>query len=331
MKRFLCVFFAMLLVFSLTGCSELDDYSNTDYDAVCSDTYLDTGGLDCQEIAIFDDITVPAWDGENAYIAVNDNQPYFDDFEKSRTDPFENYADLDELGRCGVAYANICQELMPTEKRGEIGSVKPSGWHTVRYNGVVSGNYLYNRCHLIGYQLAGENANTKNLITGTRYLNIDGMLGFENQVADYVKETGHHVLYRVTPVFLDSELVSRGVLMEGWSVEDSGYGICFNVFAYNTQPGVVIDYMTGDSWLSDDVGNAVNITKPGNASSGNSNSGGYLFAVNTNSGKFHLDTCEYVENMNPDNRDDVLSTVDGMISSGYSPCGKCHPDAISNR
>lgn len=170
---------------------------------------------------------VPGYTG-SPYTVVNDNEP---DFAKSdfTTDAFEDYGDLDSLGRCGVAYANICKELMPTEKRGRIGMVKPSGWHTVKYPDIIKDRYLYNRCHLIGFQLAGENANEKNLITGTRYLNVEGMLPFEDEVADYVKETGNHVLYRVTPVFDGDNLVASGVQMEAESVEDSGAGVKFNV------------------------------------------------------------------------------------------------------
>lgn len=189
---------------------------------------------------------IPSYTG-NPYTIVNDNEPEFDkgDF---TTEAFEKYSDLDDLGRCGVAYANICKELMPTEKRGKIGMIKPSGWHTVKYPEIIKDRYLYNRCHLIGFQLAGENANEKNLITGTRYLNVDGMLPFEDEVADYVKETGNHVLYRVTPVFDGDNLVASGVQMEAESVEDSGEGVKFNVYCYNVQPGIGIDYATGDSW-----------------------------------------------------------------------------------
>lgn len=184
---------------------------------------------------------------ESPYVEINGNMPFFTEEEKT-TEVFENYSELDALGRCGTAYANVCREIMPTEERGAIGMVKPSGWHTVKYD-CVNGKYLYNRCHLIGYQLAGENANEKNLITGTRYLNMDGMLPFENDVAEYVEETGHHVLYRVTPVYEGNDLVARGVEMEAWSVEDEGKGIAFHVFVYNVQPGVVIDYSDGSSHL----------------------------------------------------------------------------------
>jgi len=190
---------------------------------------------------------VPPYSG-SPFVAVNENKPDFGVEEFSEV-AFESYSPLDMLGRCGVAYANIGPELMPTEERGEIGQVKPTGWQTVKYD-IVDGKYLYNRCHLIGYQLTGENANEENLITGTRYLNVDGMLPFENVVADYIKETGNHVLYRVTPIYDGADLVAQGVQMEAMSVEDNGFGVCFNVYVYNVQPGVTIDYATGKSWLT---------------------------------------------------------------------------------
>lgn len=189
---------------------------------------------------------VPEYSGQ-PYVIINDNEPYFDK-DNLTTQSFEEYSSLDSLGRCGVAYANIGEETMPTEKRGNIGMIKPSGWQIKKYD-FIDGKYLYNRCHLIGYQLSGENANEKNLITGTRYMNTEGMLPFENQVADYVQETGNHVLYRVTPVFEGNHLVADGVLMEAMSVEDRGLDIEFNVFVYNVQPGVKIDYATGNSQL----------------------------------------------------------------------------------
>lgn len=196
--------------------------------------------------ASIDDI--PVYSGQ-PYVVLNDNQPNFE-LEDLTTEEFELYSDLDSLGRCGIAYANISPETMPTEPRGEIGQVKPTGWHTVKYD-CVDGKYLYNRCHLIGFQLTGENANEKNLITGTRYLNVEGMLPFENMVAEYVDETGNHVLYRITPIYEGSNLIAAGVQMEAISVEDEGEGVCFNVFVYNVQPGVVIDYATGDSWAEE--------------------------------------------------------------------------------
>lgn len=215
---------------------------NTNVDDVVN---VDVGNVDIS--GNLDPGDIPEYSG-NAYITINNNIPQFDDEQKKSKEEFEYYSDLDNLGRCGTAYANICPNLQPTEKRGEIGQVKPSGWHTVKYNDIIDGNYLYNRCHLIGYQLAGENANEKNLITGTRYLNVVGMLEFENKVDKYVDDTGNHVLYRVTPVFEGDDLVASGVHMEAWSVEDDGDGICFNVYCYNVQPGIGIDYLTGDSW-----------------------------------------------------------------------------------
>lgn len=187
---------------------------------------------------------IPAYSG-SPYVEINDNNPFFTDADLTE-EAFESYSNLDSLGRCGQAYANVCKELMPTEERGEIGSVKPSGWHTVKYD-CVSGKYLYNRCHLIGYQLTAENANEKNLITGTRYLNVEGMLPFENMVADYVEETNNHVLYRVTPYYEGDNLLASGVLIEAKSVEDDGDGILFNVYCYNVQPGISINYANGDS------------------------------------------------------------------------------------
>ena len=183
---------------------------------------------------------------DEAYYVMNNNIPYFST-SSDMTDSFEFYGELDELGRCTIVYANIGKDLMPTEERGNISSVKPTGWKSVQYD-FVDGKSLYNRCHLIGWQLTAENANKKNLITGTRYLNVTGMLPFEDLIADYVKETNNHVLYRVTPLFEGDNLVAHGVLMEGWSVEDEGEGVCFNVYAYNNQPGVVIDYATGENW-----------------------------------------------------------------------------------
>lgn len=190
---------------------------------------------------------LPEYSGA-AYVELNDNVPTFTKSEITKKS-FESYSDLDDEGRCGVAFANVCKETMPTEERGKIGMVKPSGWQTVKYD-CVDGKYLYNRCHLIGFQLTGENANVKNLITGTRYMNVDGMLPFENEVADYVKETDNHVLYRVTPIFKGDNLLASGVQMEAYSVEDKGKGVSFNVFCYNVQPGIDIDYSNGDSRLS---------------------------------------------------------------------------------
>lgn len=258
---------------------------------------------------------IAEYDGQ-PYVSLNGGIPYFTEEEKTDTEPFEYYSSLDSLGRCGAAFANICRELMPTEERGAIGQVRPSGWHTVKYNGVVDGNYLYNRCHLIGYQLAGENANELNLITGTRYLNTTGMLEFENAVSAYVEETGNHVLYRVTPVFEGEDLVARGVEMEAWSVEDEGGGICFNVFCYNVQPGIEIDYATGDSRLS---GPDDSRTEEDSDTEQEERE----YVLNTNTKKFHLPTCSSVSSMSEGNKQVVYGTVYDIKGQGYEPCSKC--------
>ena len=254
--------------------------------------------------------TIPAYTGE-PYVEINDNVPDFpeDDF---TTDSFESYSDLDNLGRCGVAYANIGQDLMPTEKRGSIGQVKPSGWHTQKYDN-VDGKFVYNRCHLIGYQLTAENANEKNLITGTRYLNVEGMLPFENMVADYIKETDYHVLYRVTPIFDGDNLVADGVQMEAESVEDNGDGILFNVFCYNVQPGINIDYATGDSSLS------------GESTDVSADTANTEYVLNVNTKKFHKPTCSAAEQMKEENKQEYSGSRDDLITQGYEPCKKCNP------
>ena len=194
----------------------------------------------------YDLASIPEYSNAN-YVVLNNNEPNFTESDYT-TDSFERYSELDSLGRAKVAYANIGVDLMPTEERGSIGQVKPSGWHLVKYD-IVNGKYLYNRCHLIGFQLTGENANEKNLITCTRQMNTKGMLEFENKVANYIKSTNNHVLYRVTPIYKDDNLLASGVVMEAYSVEDSGEGIKFNIFVYNVQDGIDIDYKTGDSKL----------------------------------------------------------------------------------
>lgn len=265
---------------------------------------------------------VGAYSG-NPYIAINNNVPYFTDSEMTRTDAFETYSNLDSLGRCGVAYANICNELMPTEERGEIGSIKPSGWHTANYHEYIDGNYLYNRCHLIGYQLSGENANEKNLITGTRYLNVQGMLPFENEVADYVESTGNHVLYRVTPIFEGNNLVASGVLMEAYSVEDQGKGVMFNVYCYNVQPGIVIDYATGDSQLSSDATLIQNQEVTTESSGTQTEVADYV--LNTNTKRFHYPDCKSVTDMKEKNKQYYHGSREDLINQGYKACGNCQP------
>lgn len=227
-----------------TASTELDPKSDTTAtDGVLSGDNEQNGEHSDDIGAEFDFSALPPYSGE-PYISVCGGDPDFPEDEITSVS-FEYYSELDALGRCGVCIASVGQDIMPTEKRGSIGQVKPTGWHTVKYD-FVDGKYLYNRCHLIGFQLTGENANKRNLITGTRYLNVEGMLPFENMVADYVKETGNHVMYRVTPIFVGDELLARGVHIEAESVEDGGDGIMFNVFCYNVQPGVVLDYATGE-------------------------------------------------------------------------------------
>lgn len=276
------------------------------FSAGCGDVASTGEDINAQLYQILEE--APA-DSQETYAVINDNVPQFDkaDMEKGA---FEIYSDLDSLGRCGTAYAKICRELMPTEKRGSIGQVKPSGWHTVRYDDLISDKYLYNRCHLIGFQLAGENANEKNLITGTRYMNVDGMLPFEDQVADYVKETGNSVLYRVTPIFEGDDLVARGVQMEAYSVEDEGKGVCFNVFVYNLQPGITIDYATGES-MRDGEEQTADVAQ--------------AYIINTNSKKFHLPECSGAKNTKAANKQEVTETRSELIAQGYEPCGSCNP------
>lgn len=282
---------------------------------------------------------IPAYSG-TPYTEVNGNQPYFTE-EELTTQSFETYSELDSLGRCGVAYANVGQDLMPTELRGEIGAVKPTGWHLVKYDN-VDGKYLYNRCHLIAYMLAAENANPQNLITGTRYLNVQGMLPFETKVCDYVKNTGNHVLYRVTPIFDGDNLLADGVLMEAYSVEDAGEGISFCVFAYNVQPGIGIDYATGDNWAEGsgtyqstvasvaeetpvpqpETDTAVQITPE---SSAPQESQGITYVLNTNTKKFHYPTCSSVDDMKEKNKQIYTGSREEVINMGYVPCKRCNP------
>lgn len=260
------------------------------------------------------DITSLRYQGK-AYTVINDNNPDFTESDMT-TDSYETYGELDEFGRCTTAYANIGRDLMPTEKRGTIGEVKPSGWQTVKYDN-VDGNYLYNRCHLIGYQLTGENANEKNLITGTRYLNVEGMLPFENMVTDYIKETDNHVLYRVTPVFEGDNLVANGVHMEAKSVEDNGDGVLFNVFCFNVQPGISIDYSDGNSHLDASVSES--------AAEASDSANIQIYILNTNTKKFHKESCNSAKNMKSSNRQEYKGKRQALIDMGYEPCSVCKP------
>lgn len=280
-------------------------------DTDSSDFIPDIGASKDDTTLTVDDLAeIPEFSG-SSYVAINGNQPYFTE-EDYTTDSYEYYSPLDNLGRCGVVMACIGEDIMPTGERGEIGQVKPTGWVTAKYD-FVDGKYLYNRCHLIGWQLTGENANEQNLITGTRYLNVDGMLPFENMVDDYIEETGNHVLYRVTPIFKDNDLVARGVTIEAWSVEDDGEGICFNVYCYNNQPCVEIDYATGKSWLSDTP------TTENNASTDTE------YVLNTKSKKIHLPDCSSVAKIEEDNKEVTDKSKEELLREGYEPCGSCKP------
>lgn len=257
---------------------------------------------------------VPAYSG-SPYVELDGNQPGFS-LEERTTDSFETYSTLDALGRCGPAYACIGQDLMPTEDRESISSVHPTGWVQAEYS-FVDGGSLYNRCHLIGFQLTGENANEENLITGTRYMNVEGMLPFENMVADYIKETGNHVLYRAIPIFEGENLVASGVVMEAFSVEDEGEGVCFHVYVYNVQPGVEIDYATGESW---ETGDSASSALESQAEEQETD-----YVLNTSSKKFHLPDCSSVDSMSGKNRQEYHGTREELIAQGYEPCGSCHP------
>lgn len=257
---------------------------------------------------------VPAYSG-SPYVELDGNQPGFS-LEERTTDSFETYSTLDALGRCGPAYACIGQDLMPTEDRESISSVRPTGWVQAEYD-FVEGGSLYNRCHLIGFQLTGENANEENLITGTRYMNVEGMLPFENMVADYIKETGNHVLYRAIPFFEGENLVASGVVMEAFSVEDEGEGVCFHVYVYNVQPGVEIDYATGESW---ETGDSASSALESQAEEQETD-----YVLNTSSKKFHRPDCPSVDSMSGKNRQEYHGTREELIAQGYEPCGSCNP------
>lgn len=263
---------------------ETEEVSETAESSTGAETHISDEAAVPTASTAFDLLQIPVYAG-SSYAVVNDNIPYFTEDEMT-AESYEFYSELDALGRCGVCEASVGQDLMPEGERGEIGDIRPSGWHTVKYNGVIDGNYLYNRCHLIGWMLTGENSNTRNLITGTRYMNVKGMLPFENMVADYVKETGNHVMYRVTPIFEGQNLIASGVLMEAESVEDTGKGVLFNVYCYNVQPGIVIDYATGDSSLD---GNEQEIVEENSTPSPASAAvAGGSYAVNGKNGKIHI-------------------------------------------
>lgn len=314
-RRFAALFLSAMLLLTMSGCEEILNEVSNQLDSQMQQA--DAGGSGSKKTATaqsassssseFSLSDIPAYSGE-LYTVVHDNVPYFSEDELT-TEAFEDYSPLDALGRCGVAMACVGEETMPTEKRGSISEVHPSGWVNHPYD-FVDGGYLYNRSHLIGYQLTGENANERNLITGTRAMNAEAMLPFENMVADYVKETGGHVLYRVTPVFEGDNLLATGVLMEAESVEDKGESVLYCVFCYNAQPGVTIDYATGENYASDQA------TDSGTEQT---------YVLNTGTKKFHLPDCDGATSMKSENRKEYTGTRESLIEQGYTPCKKCNP------
>ena len=302
-------------VFLLSACGASDEFRMPDFEK---------GAVQTESYDTVSD--VPEYSGE-PYVEINDNQPDFTE-EELTTVSYEEYSKLDSLGRCGEAEACIGEDLMPEGERESISEVIPSGWENNEYE-VVDGGYLYNRCHLIGYQLTGENANEENLITGTRYMNTEGMLPFENMVAEYVQETEYHVMYRVTPVFEGDDLVASGVHMEAESVEDDGEGISFNVYVYNVQPEITIDYSTGENWESPQTASPSDAETAGarenSANESGENDEEQTYILNTNTHKFHKPGCSGVKDMKEKNREEYTGIREELIERGYEPCGRCRP------
>ncbi len=320
MKKIFAVIAVISLMFCTTGCAVVESFIDGFIDGIGETTVTtqptttkttntspktqtsNTSSISQQDTFSLD--LIPPFQYSTPYVIINDNEP---SFSQKVTGSFEKYYDLDKLGRCTMAYACLGRDLMPTTARGSISSIRPTGWHSSRYT-FVEENSLYNRCHLIGWQLSGENANPKNLITGTRFLNNVGMLPFENLIADYIKETNNHVLYRVTPIYDGDNLVASGVHMEGYSVEDKGDGVCFNVYCYNAQPGVIIDYKTGDNHEDPNIKGVVT-----------------TYILNTNSHKFHDTDCPGINDIKDSNKATYVGTREILVAQGYSPCSTCKP------
>ncbi|MBQ7386701.1 MAG: DNA/RNA non-specific endonuclease [Clostridia bacterium] len=314
---------ALLLALSLlvTGC-EFGDGARTDGNQTGDIPELEAPPIDDDDVPDPSPEENPADPTESIYAVLNGNKPYFEADDITDTG-FELFSELDELGRCGVAFACVGTEMMPTEQRDfSLSSVSPSGWsyggksnNNTYDTSIVPGGYIYNRCHLIGYQLTGETTNKQNLITGTKQFNIKGMLPFENMVADFVKETGYHVMYRVTPIYEDYNLLASGAIIEAYSVEDEGDGICFCVYVYNIQPGIEINYFTGENKLEGDDG------------SDNTDETVRCYVINISSKKLHLDTCSTVKKLSAANREDFEGTIAELKEKypDYSPCGTCKP------
>lgn len=290
------IFFIFTLCLFISGCSDISisiEHTDNQNQFIQNENYTT---LQVEDI--------PSYDGK-PYIVINDNIPVFSSSELT-TKAYEYYSPLDQYNRCGITIASIGKEIMPTSKREDIGHIKPSGWHSVRYD-FVEGKSLYNRCHLIGFQLTGENDNERNLITGTRTMNTKGMLPFENMIADYVKETNNHVAYRVTPIYDGNNLVASGVHMEGYSIEDQGEGICFSVYCYNVEPGVIIDYKTGESYTN----------------TNNTDSEESTYILNINNKKIHKTNCRHIETIKKENKKKIKDTLKHLLEQGYVRCGGC--------
>ena len=315
---FLCIVAVLCLLFCSDNIKKLNSEQNSSTTSTSVDNLSTTEQAQPTTNASndlpFELSDIPRYSG-SPFCEVNNNKPYFQSDELT-TDSFRHFSELDSLGRCGVAFACIGTDSLPTEERGAIGMIKPSGWHTVRYDDLIKDKYLYNRCHLIAFELSGENANPQNLITGTRYMNVEGMLPFENRVHDYVENSNNHVMYRVTPVFEGDNLVAHGVLMEGYSVEDNGTGICFNVFCYNVQPCIEIDYADGTSWTSEQSDNQLETETQDSK---------VTYILNTHTKKFHYPDCSSVNEMKEKNKEAFTGSREELIEMGYLPCGICNP------
>ena len=308
MKRFLSVFLILILAFA------------------CFPATADTSIQDGIPVSTLEEI--PQYEGSD-YVILNNNQPDFYIWQ-IQTAPYVSFSPFDSLGRTDAGMACLGPETLPTESRGEIGDIRPTGWHTVRYDDLIEDRYLYNRAHVIGYMLCGDNATPQNLFTGTRYLNAGSMLQFELMVGDYIEDTGNHVIFRCTPIYDGSNLVASGVQMEAYSVEDSGV-LCFNVFVFNIQPGITIDYATGDSERSEDASAADVVSRELSPASSEAQedaqtvSSQPTYILNTNTKKFHYPSCSSVRDMKEKNKQEFYGTRDEAIAMGYSPCGRCHP------
>ena len=308
MRRTAGAYVFALAVLLLSSCQWAPTTDSFDLSSIPSSS-AGTVSVTEEELALGD---IPEYNGD-PYVEVEGGKPDFTE-EELTEESYESYSDLDELGRCQEAQACVGLDTMPAGERESISQVRPTGWQSVEYD-EVDGGYLYNRCHLIGYQLTAENANEKNLITGTRYMNTEGMLPFEDEVADYVEKTGNHVMYRVTPVFEGRNLVASGVWMEAESVEDNGQGVSFNVYVYNVQPGIEIDYAQGDSREAQDGG------QPVDGEDGEE----CTYILNRNTRKFHNPDCASVEDIKEKNKEEYRGDRQKLLDEGYEPCGRCRP------